>query len=173
MFRVVILVLALAPAAPATAFAQEEVPMEITSDSMRYDQGQNVVVFEGDVHAEREDMDIRARSITVHLKEQAGGAASGPAATGDIDKIVAEGNVRITQGERKGTSSVATYYTGRSLLVLEGDPVLTEGKNRIQGKVVRLYLKENRSEIEGGGDKRVEALFFTPKQMQEEGQEKE
>jgi lipopolysaccharide export system protein LptA len=138
---------------------------------MRYDQAQSMVVFEGDVHAIREEMDIRARTVTVHLKKTAEGETA--AAENDIEKIVAEGDVRITQGDRTGSSSRATYYADRGLLVMKGDPVLQEGKNRISGRVVRLYLRENRSEIEGGGDKRVEALFFTPRDIEGGDQEKQ
>lgn len=165
--KALLLALALLVLAPSTARAENnEVPMEITSDSMRFDQDKRVVVFEGDVHAMREDMDIRARTVSVHLAETEEGA--GPdAAAGEIEKIVARGNVRITQGERVGVSELATYFADERLLVMEGAPVLEEGKNRIEGKVVRLYLGENRFEIEGGGGKRVEALFFTPKEMEE------
>jgi lipopolysaccharide export system protein LptA len=153
-------------AAPAMA-AEDEVPMEITADSMRFEQDKRVIVFTGNVHAQREDIDIRALTVTVHLKETPGQVQAGTTG-GEIDKIVAEGDVRINQGERIGKSKLATYYADQGLLVMEGDPVLEEGKNRIQGKIVRLYLRENRSEIEGGGGKRVEALIFTPKQMDEQ-----
>lgn len=152
-------------AAPALA-ADGEVPMEITADSMRFEQDKRVIVFKGNVHAQREDIDIRALTVTVHLKKTQGQAQAGTTG-GEIDKIVAEGDVRITQGGRLGTSDYATYYADKGLLVMEGDPVLEEGKNRIAGKIVRLYLRENRSEIEGGGGKRVEALIFTPKEMEE------
>ena len=46
---------------------------------------------------------------------------------------------------------------------MEGDPTLKDGPNIIKGEVIKLYLKDNRSEVLGGKDKRVEALFFTPK----------
>jgi lipopolysaccharide export system protein LptA len=151
----------------APGAAEDQVPMEITADNMNFDQDRQVIVFKGDVHAVREDIDIRARTVTVHLKDAPGQERQSATAGGEIDKIVAEGEVHINQGERKGESSLATYHADRGLLVMEGDPVLMEGDNRIAGKIVRLYLRENRSEIEGGNGKRVEALIFTPREMEE------
>jgi lipopolysaccharide export system protein LptA len=43
---------------------------------------------------------------------------------------------------------------------MEDNPVLMEGANKIQGEVIKLYIKENRSEVLGGKG-RVEAIFNT------------
>lgn len=156
------------PAAPAYAQEQEQVPMKVRSESMVFDQQKNTVVFTGDVHAVREDFDIRAREIVVHLAEsgQEQQAAAG-ADMGEIERIVAKGAVRIENQGRIGTSETAVYDVERGVLVMEGDPVLTEGENRISGKIVRIYLREDRSEVEGGDGRQVEALFFTPKEEME------
>ena len=64
---------------------------------------------------------------------------------------------------RKGQCGRAVYLLREGLFKMEGDPILKDGKNRIQGEVIKLYLKDNRSEVVGGPTRRVEALFFTPK----------
>jgi lipopolysaccharide export system protein LptA len=170
VIKPLLIFLALAVTVPAEpAYAQEEqVPMKVRSESMVFDQQKNTVVFTGDVHAVREDFDIRAREIVVQLAGSGKGkqAASG-ADMGEIEKIVAKGAVRIENQGRVGTSETAVYDVERGVLVMEGDPVLTEGENRISGKIVRIYLREDRSEVEGGDGKQVEALFFTPKEEME------
>ena len=84
-----------------------------------------------------------------------------------IKRIVAQGNVRIkADRDRSGTCGKATYEAKSDLLTLEGDPVLREGPNTIQGEVIKLYIEENRSEVIGG-KKRVEAIFITPDNIED------
>jgi lipopolysaccharide export system protein LptA len=164
-----IVLAALLLAVPSAGLGQEaasgELPTKITSDRMRFDQEARTVTFEGQVKVTRPDFDLAAEKIVVHLapeKVGAGGPAT-PLATdpGSIERIVAEGSVRIEREGRTGTAAKATYLVQEGLLKLEGDPVLRDGANTVTGEVVRLYFKDNRSEVVGG-KKRVQAVFFTP-----------
>ncbi len=147
-------------AAPAPA-ADVQVPTKITSEKMRYSQDGGSVIFEGKVHVQRPDMRIWARTLTVRFAPGAkGGAASGD--PGQIETIVAKGAVRLEREGKTGTCETATYQVAPGVLVMEGEPELNDGDNRITGRVIRLYLKDNRSEVEGGGGKQVEAIFMTP-----------
>lgn len=166
MQRIVsILVLVLVCLAAGVALAAEEqVPTKITSDRMHYSQDGRSVVFEGTVHVDRTDMQIWARKLVVHFAEGQGGGQSGVAGDpGEIERIVATGDVRLERKGKTGTCDTATYKVGPGVLVMEGSPELQDGDNRIAGRIIRLYLKDNRSEVEGGGGKQVEALFLTPK----------
>ena len=49
------------------------------------------------------------------------------------------------------------------ILVLEGDPVLQDGENSIRGNVIRYFMNENRSVVEGSPKKRVHAVFSNEK----------
>ncbi len=60
---------------------------------------------------------------------------------------------------RSGSSDKATYTTGDGVLLMEGNPRLTDGENTITGETIRYYTQENRSEVIGGSKKRVEAVF--------------
>lgn len=149
---------------------QAKAPTKIVSDTMRYDQAAGTVVFEGKVHVERPDFQLWAGSITVHFAPQdqgrdtgAGRAGSPPAEAGRIEKITARGAVRIEREGKVGTCQTATYLVQEGLLSMEGDPVLLDGENRVEGRVVKLYFKDNRSEVLGGEGKRVEATFMTPR----------
>jgi len=160
----VLILLGLFLAPPALAApAQEEQPVAIQADSMEYLQKAGRIVFRGTVHATREDMELWADTVTVHLEE---GTAQATAASpqGKVRSIVAEGNVRIqTTQNRSGTGKRATFDARTETVTLEGDPEVREGKNSIRGEVIILYLKDGKSEVRGGAKQRVEAIFLAPK----------
>ena len=126
----------------------KNVETRITSDQKQ------LVIFDKNVHVVRPDIEIWADRITVYLKPpkgdaqkkegEKGGMPAGMAA-GDVDRIVAERNVRMKSENRNGTCAKATYTMDDGVLLMEGDPRLTDG--------------ENRSEVMGGSKKRVEAVF--------------
>lgn len=160
------LILAGLTASPAAA-KNDMVPTKITSDNMIYSSGGSQVTFKGHVHVTRPDLEIWSEEMVVTLKQKPGGQQSSAALGGDpgeIEKIVALRKVRMLREGKEGFCDKATYMVDKDLLVMEEQPRLVDGKNTIQGKVIRLYLKDNRSEVEGSTEKQVEAFFFTPKQ---------
>lgn len=163
-----LLALAAAPALAAEPAADlAKTPTKIESDSMRYDQAAGTVVFTGKVHVKRPDFALWSDSLTVHFapQDQAKAQEKGGAApeAGRIEKIVAKGAVRIEREGKVGTCETATYLVQQGLFSMEGNPVLKDGANTVTGQVVKLYFKDNRSEVLGGEGKRVEATFSTPK----------
>jgi lipopolysaccharide export system protein LptA len=162
------LCLLLATAVPARAAEPSadlaKTPTRIESDSMRYDQAAGTVVFEGKVRVKRTDFLLWSNTLTVHFAPQAKGkAGAAPTEAGKIEKIVARGAVRIEREGKVGTCETATYLAQEGLFSMEGNPVLQDGPNTVTGQVVKLYFKDNRSEVLGGEGKRVEATFSTPK----------
>jgi len=160
--RLFLLILALLWSVPA--FAAEPVPVKITSDSMQYSQKEDQIVFSGAVHVIRMDLEVWSDTLTVHLDKKQDKAKSTQVvdAQGSIRKIVAQGNVRIKADKgRSGTCGRAVYDAVQEVLTLEDNPMLMEGPNKIQGDVIKLYIKDNRSEVIGG-KQRVEAIFNTP-----------
>ncbi len=168
LLAVGIFAMAVCPAAPA--HAQEEIPIRITSDKLSYDAtGQNVR-FQGKVHVTHPDAQLWADSITVVLsssgnreKKEGENPAMDP---GQIDRIIAEGNVRVAmQDGKNGSCAKATYNLGTGILTMEGQPILRDGENSIQGHTINFYVKENKSEVLGSSDKPVEAIFTAPKRF--------
>lgn len=143
-------------ASMAFAAGADTVPTKITSQKTIYDQDGKTVVFTGDVLVTRPDMKIWSDRMTVILKPS--GEKEKP---GTISRIKAEGNVRLEREGKTGKCTTAVYEADKGLLTLTGKPVLNDGDNSISGKIIRLWLKDNRSEVEGG-NKPVEAFFFTP-----------
>lgn len=155
------------------AWAEENIPVKITSDTMRYTQKADEVVFTGNVHVIRQEVNLWSNTLTVLLEKQKEAEQSNDPLTrqsGNIKRIIAVGNVRMkAENNRSGTCGKATYEAATEVLTLEDNPVLMEGLNTIKGEVIKLYVRENRSEVVGG-KKRVEAIFMTEDKKPGQGQ---
>lgn len=150
--------------------AGKEDPVRITADKMVYSQTENAVVFQGNVHGTQADMAIWATKVTAYFSDKGkksaakDGQEKGPGDFGDkIERIVAEGDVRLVAGKNEGACAQLTYYVADGLLRMEGNPILREGQNTVRGDVIKFYIRENRSEVLSGSQRRVEAIFFSPK----------
>jgi lipopolysaccharide export system protein LptA len=159
-----------APSAGSAPSVGKDDPVRITSDKMVYSQAENAVVFQGNVHGTQADMAIWANKVTAYFsakdkKPQGKNAPEkAPGDFGDkIERIVAEGDVRLVAGKNEGACAQLTYYVADGLLRMEGNPILREGQNTVRGDVIKYYMRESRSEVLSGSQRRVEAIFFSPK----------
>lgn len=160
-----------APPARSAPGVRNDVPTAVKADRMRYDAKGQVVVFEGAVYVQRPDFEIWGERITLYLKKKTarsgeansdGAAALGGGSgmdAGEIDRMVAERNVRMKRENRTGECEKATYTVDNAVLVMEGNPVLHEGENSIKGQIITFYTRENRSEVRGTSTQRVQAVF--------------
>jgi lipopolysaccharide export system protein LptA len=136
-------------APPAFSKNSSKEPVEITADRLEADDVAKSLVFIGHAVAKQGDVTINSDRLTIYYAAQGG----------DLDRIIAEGNVRIVQGERVATGNRAEYFRGEDRMVLSGSPRVAEGANSVQGSEIVLYLKENRSVVMGGQSGRVNAVF--------------
>lgn len=124
-------------------------PVEITADRLEADDVAKSLLFIGHAMAKQGDVTINSDRLTIHYGSQGG----------DVDRIIAEGNVHIVQGNRVATGNRVEYFRLEDRMVLSGSPKVTEGANSVQGDEIVLYLKENRSVVMGGRGGRVNAVF--------------
>jgi len=153
----------------SSSAAEESVPTNITADSLHYDLNARTLVFEGSVKVDREDLRMESNSLFARFSKGESAGSGNPEQEfdpGSIERIEARGQVVIHYQGRTGYCGLATYDVIAGLLTLEDQPEIRDGENRIQGQIIRFHLRENRSEVVGGGDRRVKAPFSTPKGMQ-------
>ncbi|MDY7030646.1 MAG: LptA/OstA family protein, partial [Thermodesulfobacteriota bacterium] len=82
-------------------------------------------------------------------------------------KIIAEGQVRITQGERIATGERAVFNNSEEKITLTGRPQLREGDNTIEGGKITLFLAEDRGVVEADKEIRVNATIQMEKNTRE------
>jgi lipopolysaccharide export system protein LptA len=124
------------------------------------DDQQKIVIFKGNVDAKEKDFLINCEKMVLHYKDQSTDKAS---KTGqfNIEKIIATGKVIITRPSGGlATAEKAIYYRGDEKVVLTGKPKVKQGDDFVQGSKITLFLKENRSVVEGSKSDKVRAVYF-------------
>jgi lipopolysaccharide export system protein LptA len=165
-------------AVPAGAGAQaqtlpqnSDLPIEITADSLEVLQNQKIATFTGNVDAVQGDMVLSADRLRVYYDGDEQNAAPGPAGTGSIRRIEAEGNVLLSSPRETAQGEAGVYDVAASQVTLDGAVVLTRGDNVIRGQRLEVDLASGRSRVfaavpstEGGAPpQRVRALFTPEK----------
>ena len=138
-------------------------PIDIVSDRLDAYREKDLVQFSGNVVATQGERVIKSDTLELYFKKKAEGIASaaGDAAkAGDVDRIVAKGNVRITEKERIVTGEQAVFQNDEQRIVVTGNPVMREGNNVVTGDRVVVLLNENRGVVEGTTGKRVTATIY-------------
>ena len=127
-------------------------PIDITSDTVEASQKQNSVTFKGNVVAKQEDITLYANTLLIYYDPE----------TKKLKEIVAMGNVKVVQLERRATSQKATFHQDENKVVLDGEAVVREGENVIRGEKITYYVDEERSVVEGGKGSRVNTRLTPP-----------
>ncbi|HEY7598556.1 MAG TPA: LptA/OstA family protein, partial [Candidatus Limnocylindrales bacterium] len=127
--------------------------------------------FTGNVDAVQGDMVLSADRLRVYYDGDEQNAAPGPAGTGSIRRIEAEGNVLMSSPRETAQGEAGVYDVAASQVTLDGAVVLTRGDNVIRGQRLEVDLASGRSRVfaavpstEGGAPpQRVRALFTPEK----------
>ena len=138
-------------------------PIDIVSDRLDAYREKDLVQFSGNVVATQGERVIKSDTLELYFKKKAEGnasAAGDAAKAGDVDRIVAKGNVRITEKERIVTGEQAVFHNDEQQIVVTGNPVMREGNNVVTGDRVVVLLNENRGVVEGTTGKRVTATIY-------------
>jgi lipopolysaccharide export system protein LptA len=136
-----------------------EKPIVIYSDTLLFEQDQRLIIFEGNVKARSEDMKVDCQKMIVYLKENPSNSST--VESGRIEKIIALGDVVIIRSDGGiARAGRAEFYQNEEKVVLTENPSVQQGPDFAEGNRIVMYLKENRSIIEGSASKRVKATLF-------------
>ncbi|MBO4448155.1 MAG: hypothetical protein J5807_01590, partial [Kiritimatiellae bacterium] len=125
---------------------REHRPAKITAARTLYDRREGVAYFEGAVCVDDEEYQMHADRVYVFLE-----------GTNELKRIVALGNVAMTNGMRRAYASKASYYRRSSMVVLDsqgGSPaeVRDESKGEAQsvrGSKIRFWTDSEQVEVVG------------------------
>lgn len=132
-------------------------PLEITAQQLEVLQQQRQSIFTGDVVAKQGDMTLYADKLIVFLhKDQ-----------DQIERLDAIGGVRVVQLDRIATAEKAVFHQVEEVLVLSGNAEVVQGKNKVSGDEITLYIKENRTLIKSSKKSRVKAVIVPEKKSEE------
>jgi lipopolysaccharide transport protein LptA len=108
----------------------------INSDSFIWKTREKIVVFSEDVTARIKDLTIECDEMRVYYSEKSneGEPENAESFIGDIDRILATGNVKITRTDGlSGTAEKAVYDINEKTIVMTGQPTFQKGKSSWKG----------------------------------------
>jgi lipopolysaccharide export system protein LptA len=145
-------------------FTASRAPIDITSDTVEADQKKNTVTFKGNVVAKQEDTTLYANTLTIIFDQN----------EKKLKEIIAVGNVKVVQLERRATGQKATFDQDKNKVIMDGEAVVREGANVIRGERIIFYVDEERSVVEPVKGGRVStSITPPPKEEREEKKTKE
>ena len=120
--------------------------LDVTADRMTFDSKTHTFVFERNVRVIRCDLTMRCNHLKVVND-----------AEGDrVERIIATGQVRLRQGERRLEAERAEYFDAEQKLVLTGSPRAWDPteQNELTGDEMQIFLETERLVV-----KRARVLF--------------
>jgi lipopolysaccharide export system protein LptA len=153
-----------------TAAPKDDAPVHIVSDKLEAYQQQQKVIFIGNVVAKQGELTIRGDRMTIYYLEKENPKPNlekenpkpnEEGLAGKIDRIEVDGGVHITQKAIVATAEHVVYFDEENKIVLTGKPRVERGKDSIQGDKITLFLDSEKSVVEGGPSRPVEATIFS------------
>lgn len=137
---------------------------QINSDKLQVADRESRAVFIGRVDAVQGDARLRADTLTVNFAGTGARAEGG--GFGDIDNMLAEGNVFYVTPDFTARGNKGTYAALDETIVLTGDVIISRGDDIAQGECLTLKVETGESTLgcgsgESGAGKRV-TLIITP-----------
>ena len=132
----------------------------VTADRLVSDRAARTATFTGRVKVVRGDSTIESDRLTVHYGRKTSHERAALAGRSAIERIIAEGNVRIRSEALSARTPKAIYSRPAQTIELLGAGTrVTSGSNSITGPQIVLQLEGERLTVSSGGDSRVKAVL--------------
>jgi lipopolysaccharide export system protein LptA len=139
----------------APAFAQissDGGPIYINSARTESLQNERKVVLIGNVDIQQGTARLRADTVTIRFNGNANGGNSSSIAGGfgQVENIVAEGNVYYVTPELKAKGDLGVYELATDTITMTGKVALMRERDVAEGETLRMEIKNRRTTLEGG-----------------------
>jgi lipopolysaccharide export system protein LptA len=127
-------------------------PVRITSARLNYADAERRIFLDGGVTARASDATMTGEQMTVFLLPRSQSKAGmGPGMPGQVERIVAEDKVVITQPKRYATGERCVYTAAEDKFVLTGGPpsIFDAERGRTTGDSLTFYRHDDRVLVEG------------------------
>jgi len=113
-------------------------PIRIDGPHMSLDYQGKSVTWSGHVKVVNGDSQVTSDTLRINYGKD----------FNDVKEMIADGNVRISQGARWATGDHAVLDQTRHTVVLTGSPVVHDGEDQIAGTKITVHLDTNQSDVE-------------------------
>lgn len=134
---------------------QGDEPIRISAAQLEAyeEEGRKRLVFTDDVRASQGDFELRSRKLEAFY----------PARSSQPDRLVATGNVVLSQANRTARCDSATYFRQDQRVVCEGrDAILTQDEDQLQGREITFHLDSQVLQVTGGASVRIQSGSAVP-----------
>jgi lipopolysaccharide export system protein LptA len=146
-----------APAAQAQLSARGG-PISYSADNLEYMDGNRQLVLTGNVDVVQDDSRLQSDKLTLYFA--AGSTGGNTLGTGDIERIVAEGQVYYVRPDQKARGDRAVYETASDSVTFSGNVVVASDENVIRGDTLVLEISAGRTTIRSAtGGTRPQGVF--------------
>jgi lipopolysaccharide export system protein LptA len=128
----------------------------ITSARLNYTDAERKIFLDGGVTAKGSDTTLTAQQMMVFLRSRSESrAVAGPGTPGQVERVVAEGKVVITQPTRHATGDRLVYTVAEDKFVLTGGSsggipsIFDAERGKITGDSLTFYRHDDRVLVEG------------------------
>lgn len=147
---------ALVPAAYAQ-LSEGGGPVSYSANNLEYFDGERRLVLTGDVDIVQNDARLRADSVTLYFSGSSGG--QGNLASGDIQRMIAEGEVYYVRPQQSARGNRAVYEVAQDAVTFTGNVVVASEENVIRGETLVLQIGARRTSIRPQNGQRVRGVF--------------
>jgi len=138
----------------STAFVQlgkngNATPISITSTRLTYTDDERRAQFEGGVTTRGADVTVTADHVDAYLAPRSQNPASH--SQGQLDRLVAQGNVVVQEPGRKAVGDLLTYTVADDKFVLSGGTpsIFDAERGKIRGDSLTFFRRDDRVLVEG------------------------
>jgi lipopolysaccharide export system protein LptA len=126
-------------------------PVNISARKLTYVDEERRARYEGGVTARSTDGLLTAKHVDIYLKPSGAAKTAAQATPSQLDRIVSEGNVLVTQPGRRGSGEQLTYYQDDNRFVLSGGaPQVSDAEHgTVRGTTLTFFSKDDRVLVEG------------------------
>ena len=144
----------------STVFVQADsagkvTPVNVTGTQLHYADAQRQARFEGGVMLKAADLTVVADHADVFLLPR--GQKAGAGSASQVERIVAQGHVEISQPDRTARGDTLTYLPGEGKFVLTGGPpsIFDAEHGSISGDSLTFYNRGGKVQIGSSGTSRT------------------
>jgi len=125
-------------------------PVAITSSRLSYTDNQRQAHFDGEVTGKGADVTLTAKQMDAFLQPR-GESTNQASSAGRIEKIVAKGQVVVTQPDRRATGDQLVYTAADDKFILTGGPpsIFDAEHGKITGVSLTFFRRDDRVLVEG------------------------
>lgn len=160
-------------------------PVNIEANFLEVRDKDKVAVFKGNVVVVQGDTTMRCKELEVHYEGSALGSdprQKVPATKSQqksesaqrIKRLIAIGGVIVTAKEQRAVGDKGTFDMATNIVVLDGNVVVTQGQNVMNGDKLTVNLTSGTSKLDGvkqQGTQRVKGVFV-PSSMDKKDKDK-